>query len=115
MKIEDTMVTANKIWKLLKPIVRKIKSEGSADLKAYRNGRENGYQLVLLSKNLYWTTITWSENKNSDDCVVYVDYCLAEGITEEAYKNRKLFYPPEKAVKYIEEMINEFLESERCV
>jgi hypothetical protein len=76
-------------------------------LECYSNGREQGYCL-----HSYRRQISFSENRNSDDIVVYVGYMFnmqGNGPTDEAYKNRRLFNYNDyyKAAGYIVEAMQD--------
>lgn len=74
----------------------------------YQNGREQGYQLVLFKTNSFTlTSITFSENRNSDKIVVYVGEREKKGISEDAYNKRRFFETQDEAIGYIIEMLRE--------
>lgn len=79
-------------------------------IEPYINGREYGYVLKLdqvgkeciFSNNALW--IAFSENRNSDDIVVYFEESLWLGeITEESYNKSTTFsfFKAAKAAEYI--------------
>lgn len=114
MRIENTMDAANKVLKLLLPKLKKFGSDrlAHAVISAYANGRENGYQIHVTvfdgnkptAPQLVDTCVMFSENRNSDDIVVYKQNPYSGGIpTDEAYANKKQFICTDvrKAANYI--------------
>jgi hypothetical protein len=60
----------------------------------YQNGRENGFSVKFypnaesLSSN---RSVTFSENRNSDQIVVYLDDNSNQGLSDKGYESRKFF------------------------
>jgi hypothetical protein len=73
----------------------------------YSNGREQGYTFTFHGEGKS-TKFTVSENRNSDNIVVYEDKeYIYDTVTFEAYKNRVMFQPYDFTVvaKYILERV----------
>jgi hypothetical protein len=62
----------------------------------YQNGRERGLTLEGM-----YQTITISENRNSDDIVVYIGTPALSGISKDAWKRAKYFRSEKEAADYI--------------
>lgn len=63
----------------------------------YQNCREEGYTLKVDG---FENTVTFSENRNSDHIVVYVNFFTKEGgMREESYKAAKYFEPTPQGFK----------------
>lgn len=101
MKIYETdRKQADAVLAILNLIIDDSETNGAEFLKDfYSNGRENGYILQLTyvnGKYLFdedkriW--IAFSENRNSDETVIYVDKGTWNGrLTEKSYQERKYF------------------------
>lgn len=77
-------------------------------IEAYSNGREQGFALFLYKKK-----IAFSENRNSDDLVVYVglqnEFDMAGNIPNERVYRIAKYFPPNKfssGISYIQKIIN---------
>ena len=73
-------------------------------VESYANCREQGFALA----SCYDRKVVFSENRNSDDIVVYTGDCMTFEFNsnipnEEAWENRKFFKPDqvEKAARFI--------------
>ena len=88
-------------------------------LQSYQNGREQGHALVFYGGAIPSVhLITWigfSECRNSDDVVVYVDkQDPMQSISDDSYAKRRLFDTPQKAGDYIiETILNLLMESRK--
>lgn len=60
-------------------------------LESYQNGREQGYSIVVTLPGSRLVQISFSENRNSDDIVVYIGDYTTQGISENAYWGRRYF------------------------
>ena len=74
-------------------------------LESYQNGREQGHAVIHYDDfRPLW--LGFSENRNSDDVVVYeADHDPMQSVSEEAWKKAKFFKTPEKAGEYIVELL----------
>jgi hypothetical protein len=64
----------------------------SVSIVSYKNGRENGYSMKFRdAKKGTKKVITFSENRSSDQIVVYVQ--SDDDMTEEEYDSREYFSP----------------------
>lgn len=75
----------------------------------YSNGREQGYTLTLWQGDGRSVRWLFSENRNSDDTVVYFGTGLMEGLTEEEWKTKAFFKSPQEAAKAIASHIKELV------
>jgi hypothetical protein len=86
---------ADKVLRKLKVLLRELDLDGDASLESYQNGREQGHALQFWSKSgpLKTRWIAWSENRNSDDIVVYhTDKGdPMQGLSDDAYANARYF------------------------
>jgi hypothetical protein len=57
----------------------------------YQNGREAGYEISVYLPKQPIKKVTITEYRNSDQIVVYHDNTACQGLTEDAYKNTKVF------------------------
>lgn len=98
--------TLAELKKLFQPVKGWLKDDAEAYISAYKNGRENGYLLTVwiaglpnLSGQFY---ATFSENRRSDDVVVYLsDFTDLKKELDAAYQKRKLFDTPKQAANFI--------------
>jgi hypothetical protein len=108
MKIENRMVTAGKVLKVVRKLAKESAKEITLDLGAYQNGREQGYSLFYIdAKNHVF--VCWAEARSSDKIVVYVgDFVPMQSITEKMYRNARFFRYDEieKAARFIISQFN---------
>jgi len=97
--------TARKVLKAIQTMIRnRKKGNNNLYLEHYQNCREQGFIIVNFKKgNTPW--VGFSENRNSDDIVVYPSvksYIPTQGMTDDAWKNAKYFQYDEvnKAAKF---------------
>lgn len=90
-----------------KAVLRLVGKISGAELQPYKNGRENGVALLLKDRQA-----VWSENRNSDDIVVYVgdkfkDFDNDNIPSEDTYQSRKYFAPDDiaRAAQYIKRFL----------
>lgn len=120
MKLANSLYMANRT---LAEVRKELKGIGSSScegiLNAYRNGRENGYSISLWVGS-YQTRITWAENRNSDQVVVYSGRILVVSspngfktfgseLSEKEYEARKYFDTEEEAATYIVKKLKEYV------
>jgi len=103
MTIYRTMKMADDVLKIVKKELNKKKRYY---LEFYENGREHGYAITDFN-----IKIVFSENRNSDDVVVYYaesnKFSMQGNIPdEEVYKDKKFFQNIEDAAKYIIKYLN---------
>lgn len=80
--------------KVLAEFKRQWPKDRRATLYSYDNGREQGYRLVYMENDGSFVSraSAFSENRNSDHIVVYLEDGCAGGVpTEEAYNSRLMF------------------------
>lgn len=103
---QSKVKVAFNILKKVKDILSK--NEGIYYLECYQNGRESGF---CINNNLGDKFVAFSENRNSDDIVVYtsnVPFNMAGNIpSDEVYQQRKFFNY--RKTKEAAEFIVEFL------
>ena len=93
--------------------LRRIPSAYDGWVTAYSNGREQGYVLHVFLRGPNLPTelaVTFSENRNSDDVVVYpIDMTKmmertdkeGEKLADEAWRTRKLFQSVQDAAQHV--------------
>ncbi len=101
MKIEKTTAVADHVLTPLLRRLRKSKFDGDAIVYPYVNGRERGWRVDICSSmfpGLWTASVAFSENRNSDDIVVYPENAheLTQrpevGITDIAYAKKAFFH-----------------------
>lgn len=120
MKYENGNIErAIKILKMLKVRLKTIKT-GKWPLAAsagFVNCREQGLSLMVWGNKpaTEGTKFFFSENRNSDDIVVYQYFglmgAMADSPDKKAWESAKYFSSEEKAAEYIEEQIRKFLKA----
>lgn len=111
MKIDTSrLVVAAKVLKAVRKALPKDREERRLYLEAYSNGREQGYRLKVVEAGPREMNISFSENRNSDNIVVYMGYNFAmQGNvpSEEAYRTAHCFDCGEydKTAKFIVDQI----------
>ena len=97
MKIFDMTKTpcADQVLKEFRKLARASENTLSLDMWAYTNGRERGYALTD-SYGAVKRKVAFSENRNSDDIVVYfgkpLDFAFNTNVpSDEVYEARKFF------------------------
>ena len=72
MKVIRTTKAADAVLLALTRRLKAVKSQAEVAVHPYVNGRERGWKVELYSQALTLTpTVLFSENRNSDDIVVY--------------------------------------------
>jgi hypothetical protein len=117
MKLHRAMGLADRTLHILERALKAHPSDEELLVHSYRNGRENGYAVSVWTGTFgsvpYWTW-TFSENRNSDDVVIYEgDYHLTFGgmrsmneeEAERFWKTRQYFRTPSDAAKWLVEKI----------
>ena len=101
------------------------KIEDLIRVEMYSNGREQGYHLKVQTR-AYFAGISFSENRNSDEIVVYsnVDFTLKKGTfveqfsmqgnvpSDEVWRVREMFSSPVEAAKFIVTEVIKVLKAE---
>ena len=59
-------------------------------MQSYQNGREQGLTIAGLDNMM---VISFAEHRNSDSIVVYCGMTANQGLSDEAWKNSKMFAP----------------------
>lgn len=85
----ESLVVSDHILNLI------LSDERSSEIRAYvipyNNGREHGYSIVGTG-NSYDKMVTFSQDRMSDQIVIYSGSCPMSGnLSEEAYQSRKYF------------------------
>ena len=108
LKWKDSMIVAKNVLDAVLRDDRTKDIEGS--IEAYQNGREQGYSIVIYNTGFFNKMIAFSENRNSDDIVVYVGEYSFQSISDKAYNNAKYFKWDDiiGAANYIVEQIIDF-------
>lgn len=109
MNIEDRMIKAGIVKQLL---TEKIYNEAPDDFfkyntliwGAYSNDREQGYSLTISGRGDTYQ-LFFSENRNSDQIVVYTQKNMMDRLFEDGYATAKYFSEYEEAAEYILEKI----------
>lgn len=102
MKITPTKIMlANGLKDILLYRIHGVKNSNYENeeltVSAYENGRENGLTITCIytvkgEKSRTIKSVTFSENRNSDNIVVYLDnYSSMNGLSEESYNTAKYF------------------------
>lgn len=83
---------ANGVLAEFKKIIKSDKTNRKFELGAYSNGREQGYSLSTwdMERGLEYRGVKFSENRNSDDIVIYPEVFICESLSDEAY-SKKIF------------------------
>lgn len=117
MKFYNLMSVANRVLKIVKRVLTNAApaSKATVYIGPYQNGREHGYKLhgYISAHSIY---IAFSENRNSDEIVVYHGNTGAlAGLSDEMYKNAMYFKPDDEkgAAKYIAKLILESTKGKR--
>lgn len=72
----------------------------------YKNGREHGYTIVIDRPYKERVYVSFAQNRNSDDVVVYHGTDLKNDLpSDRAYFSRTLFRELDKSVKFIRKLI----------
>jgi hypothetical protein len=105
MNIQTTTRVADEVLTHLRRNLRDFRREdgrGTLYVYPYLNGREQGWTLTI---EIDLPVLTFSENRNSDDVVVYEDaeWNLYGNTTpsEESYENRRFFRGTRSAARHI--------------
>lgn len=101
MIIDQTQVrrarrVADAIIKRLRP----VKPKWTGTLGTYQNGRERGFSITVWPDDGTRRTVTFAENRNSDDLVVYLDNTDMQGLSEAAYRSGRYFQDDARAARY---------------
>jgi len=95
MRLYNKRVAADKVLKHVRRILRGMPLAGSARLESYQNCREQGHAIsfYVAKEGFKPLWIAWSENRNSDDIVVYHTDAgdPMQGLSDAAYKNARYF------------------------
>lgn len=110
MKFYDKRKMANKVLYLLKKELKKLPDQITVIIESYQNGREQGIAIVVTDFNkLDSLWIAFSENRNSDDIVVYFDKNNPmQSVSDKAYKAAKYFRTAGDAAEYIIGLVEKF-------
>ncbi len=97
--IRKSYLKAETVLNVLNEIARE---KDRIEISCYKNGREDGFCAQMFhSANLgeidfnRMNKVFFSENRNSDEIVVYIDSpsALGDSISDEAYAGKKFFDP----------------------
>lgn len=97
MVIETNMAQANGVLKALKPLL-KAQDSGSdastryATVKAYGNGREQGYNVSVRTGAINVRTVIFSESRGSDSIVVYTSKAWTDELTDDMWENHARYF-----------------------
>jgi hypothetical protein len=83
----------------------KANEDSSCWTESYQNGREQGCSIYYCNhakERVETRNVSISENRNSDNIVVYFDNHAFQGMDEQSYKNAKYFKPGQynEVIKY---------------
>lgn len=103
----SSLLKAEAVVNLVMTDMSLISHECHIYIESYQNGREQGFTIVPG----YNIGISVAENRNSDNIVVYVGKYVMQSISEDAWKNKRLFDYNDfyGAAKYIRETIKEII------
>lgn len=99
IRFQSNFMIAKKVLAQINKKMEKHVSE-TCSIEAYANGREQGYSIVqfasLVPKGLSMRKVSFSENRNSDDIVVYAgkdsEFNMQGNVPgESVWQNRKFF------------------------
>lgn len=97
IKYHDSLNVAQQITNKIMDDMRVLVTAMDISVTNYYNGREVGHALTYFAhdKSKSLSAICYSENRNSDNIVVYLnsDYTNLPSISDEAYTHKKYFEP----------------------
>lgn len=102
---------AQQVLSTLRTLLKNVKSRKGVPvapltLGMYSNGREQGYTLTLWQANGRSVRWLFSENRNSDQTVVYFGTGMFD-LTDDEYRAAAFFKSPQEAAKAIASHIRE--------
>jgi hypothetical protein len=119
IRFQNNFIIAKKVLAQINRKMEKHVAE-TCSVEAYANGREQGYSIVqfaqLVPKGLVMRKVSFSENRNSDDIVVYAgkdsEFSMQGNVPgDKPYKERK-FFRYDKAEEAAQFIIAYFAEGE---